>query len=346
MVCLIFVGVFIVASSSWSEGIKEGLGGSYYLHKHLIFLFIGIVVACIAYLLPTKFIKKFSGLLWLVSILLCLLLFTKLAKSVNGSARWLQIPGLPFLFMPADLLKYSSILFLANLLTIFRQNGKKEGFFPIIFVIGMSVGVVIIRDFSSATVIALSLLSMFFVSGISFMEFLSITAVSSVGFYGMLMKFSYRVERLLSFRDPFDDIADTDWQLANSLYALGMGSLTGVGYFKSRQKFSYLPESYNDFIFAIFGEEFGFIGVFLVILLFLILVFRGLQIANYNNKFYEKNLAIGITSSIGIQAFFNMGVASGVLPVTGITLPYISYGGTALVLVLGISGLLLKLSRS
>lgn len=346
LLSLLLVGVFIVASSSWSEGIKEGESGSYYLIKHLRFMVLGGGVCFLGFLLPSKFIKRLSGIFWLFSLFLCLLLFTNLAKSVNGSARWLAVPGVNFQFMPADVLKYSSILFLGNLLEMFRKNGKKEGFIPILLVITISVGVVIVRDFSSASVIGFSLMVMFFVSGIKFSEFILMAGGGMAGFYLMLMKYAYRVERLMSFTNPFDDIADTDWQLANSLYALGMGSITGVGYFNSRQKFSYLPESYNDFIFAIFGEEFGFIGVCLVIALFIIFVSRGLRAAQKSSNFYEKNLAVGITSSIGIQAFFNMGVASGILPVTGITLPFISYGGTALILAMGVSGILLKISRS
>lgn len=345
IVILLTIGVFMVASSSWSEGIQEGLGGSHFLKRHFVFLGIGFFAGVVGFLFPKNAIRKLSFVLWIVSMAMCMLLFTGLAKSVNGSARWLEIPGIGFSFMPSDILKYTSLFYVANLLTIYRSRGKREGFWIILGVIAASVAIIILRDFSSAAVIGIALVSMFFVAGISGTELITMGGLGAAGFFFMIKAFAYRMERLMSFRDPFDDIADTDWQLANSLYALGMGSITGVGYFQSRQKYSYVPESYNDFIFAILGEEFGFLGTSFVVLLFIVFVTCGLLVAHRKQNFYDKVLVTGIVTSIGVQAFFNMGVASGILPVTGITLPYISYGGTALVLVMGMSGVLLDLAR-
>ena len=344
IVLLLVMGVFMVASSSWAAGMQDGNAGTYYLKRHLLYLALGIGAAFVGYILPVKFYRKVALPLWVVSILLCGLVAAGFGVTINGATRWLQVPGTGFRFMPSDLLKYTSIFYVAHLCVLHRKNHRKKGFLAIMCVIGVSVIVVAKEDFSSASVIGLSLFSTFFISGIRFHEFVAVLGAGALGFFLFAIRVPYRMKRLTSFLDPFDDIPNTDWQLANSLYALGMGSITGVGYFQSNQKFNNLPEAYNDFIFAIIGEELGLIGTFSVIALFAFFVYRGFQVAVVQEGLYEKLLASGIFVSIGFQAFFNMGVAAGILPVTGLTLPFISYGGTALILVMGMSGILLRLS--
>lgn len=344
IILLLIIGLFMVASSSWAEGLKEFGDGTYYFKRHVVFLILGVIACIVGYGMPIKTLRKLAMPLWVLSMLLCLALFTGLGVTINGATRWLAIPKTNFQFMPSDLLKYTSIFFVAHLCTIHRKGRKRQGFLPILFVIGASAGIVVIEDFSSASVITISLMSMFFISGMSFSELFAILSMGAIGIYGFVLRVPYRMKRLTSFKDPFDDIANTDWQLANSLYSIGIGSVTGVGYFKAYQTFNRLPEAYNDFIFAIIGQEFGLIGTSVVILLFVVFITRGFQTIRRQRKFYEKLVATGIVVSIGFQAFFNMGVAVGLLPVTGLTLPFISYGGTALVLVMGMSGILLRLS--
>lgn len=344
IILLLIIGLFMVASSSWAEGLKEFGDGTYYFKRHVVFLILGVIACIVGYGMPIKTLRKLAMPLWVLSMLLCLALFTGLGVTVNGATRWLAIPKTNFQFMPSDLLKYTSIFFVAHLCTIHRKGRKRHGFLPILFVIGASAGIVVIEDFSSASVITISLMSMFFISGMSFSELFAILSMGAIGIYGFVLRVPYRMKRLISFKDPFDDIANTDWQLANSLYSIGIGSVTGVGYFKAYQTFNRLPEAYNDFIFAIIGQEFGLIGTSVVILLFIVFITRGFQTIRRQRKFYEKIVATGIVVSIGFQVFFNMGVAVGLLPVTGLTLPFISYGGTALVLVMGMSGILLRLS--
>lgn len=344
IVMLLIIGVFMVASSSWGEGLKEFGDGSYYFKRHIVFLVIGIIACIVGYGMPLKILRKLAMPLWVFSMILCLALFTGMGVTVNGATRWLAIPKTNFQFMPSDLLKYTSIFFVAHLCTIHRKKGRRQGFLPILFVIGASAGIVVIEDFSSASVITISLMSMFFISGMSLSELIAILSLGAMGIYGFVLRVPYRMKRLTSFLDPFDDIANTDWQLANSLYSIGIGSITGVGYFNAYRTFNRLPEAYNDFIFAVIGQEFGLIGSAVVILLFAVFIARGFQTVRMQRKFYEKLVATGIVVSIGFQAFFNMGVAVGLLPVTGLTLPFISYGGTALILVMGMSGILLRLS--
>ncbi|MDD7363134.1 MAG: putative peptidoglycan glycosyltransferase FtsW [Peptoniphilus sp.] len=341
---LLTVGVFMVASSSWTSGLADHGDGSFYLKRHILFLAFGFAAMAAGYLVPLDALRKAAFPLWLLSMGLCLLLYTRFGVTVKGATRWLAIPGTSFQFMPSDLLKYTSIFYVAHLCAVHRNGRRRRGFLPIVAVIGLSVVVVMKEDFSTASVITISLMGMFFISGMTLAEFLSIVGLGVATMYGFVLRVPYRLKRLTSFVDPFDDIANTDWQLANSLYSIGIGSVTGVGYFNFHQSFNRLPEAYNDFIFAVIGQELGLIGTTFVIVLFAIFIFRGFQTAIMQEKLYEKLVATGIFLSIGFQAFFNMGVATGLLPVTGITLPFISYGGTALVLAMGMSGILLRLS--
>lgn len=345
IVSLLVIGVFMVASSSFTTGLAEHGDGTYFFKRHLIFLVIGIVASGVGYVVPLKTFQRFAFPAWAMSMVLCAALNTSLGVNVNGATRWLLIPGTHIQFMPSDLLKYASIFYTANLCVLHRGKRRKGGFLPIVTVIGLSVVIVMKEDFSSAMVIAISLLGMFFISGMSFAELVSILSMGLAVMYFFVFRVPYRMKRLTSFLNPFDDIANTDWQLANSLYALGTGSVKGIGYFRSHEVFNRLPEAYNDFIFAVIGEEFGFAGTTIVIGLFVLFIQRGFSTALKQKDLYEKLIATGIFLSIGFQAFFNMGVAAGILPVTGLTLPYISFGGTALVLVMGMSGILLRLSR-
>ncbi|MDY3118611.1 MAG: putative peptidoglycan glycosyltransferase FtsW [Peptoniphilus sp.] len=345
IVLLLVVGVFMVASSSFTSGLADHGDGTYYLKRHLIFLVVGVCVAGFGYAVPLKTFQRLALPAWIFSLLLCAALYTKFGVNVNGATRWLLIPGTHIQFMPSDILKYASIFYTANLCVRHRGKRKQGGFIPILIVIGLSVVIVMKEDFSSAMVIAISLLGMFFISGMRFSEFLSILSIGLVVMYVFVFRVPYRMKRLTSFIHPFDDIANTDWQLANSLYSIGTGSIKGIGYFRSYEVFNRLPEAYNDFIFAVIGEEFGFVGTSVVIGLFAIFIQRGFLTVLKQRTLYEKLIATGIFLSIGFQAFFNMGVAVGLLPVTGLTLPYVSFGGTALILAMGMSGILLRLSR-
>ncbi len=344
IIVLCIIGVFLVGSSSWPESIKDGGNGYTYLKRHLVFFIMGLVVMGIAYRFPISVIRKMSGMLWVISFGFCLLLFTSLAVSAYGSARWLRIPGIGIQFMPSDLFKHASVIFFAHLIAL-NYGKRNRKFILLLIVLAMSVGIVVIRDFSTAAVIGVSMVAMLFIAGMNLLEGLIIMSGGIAGAAAMIKLYPYRVTRLMSFWDPFDDIANTDWQLSNSLYAFGLGGIKGVGFLQSRQRFSYIPEAYNDFIFAVLGEEFGLIGTVIVAFLFLVVVFRGYQIASEQQDIFRKLLAIGITTSIGVQAFFNIGVTIGNFPVTGITLPFISYGGTSLILSLGMSGILLQLSK-
>ena len=212
IVLLLIIGVFMVASSSFTAGLAEYGKGTHFLERHIIFLLIGMVAAGVGYVLPLKVFQRLAFPMWALSMVLCAALYTRLGVNVNGATRWLAIPGTKIQFMPADILKK-----------------KKGGFLPIVIVIGLSVGIVMNEDFSSAMVIAISLLGMFFISGMNFTEFVSILTMGIAFMYVFVFRVPYRMKRLTSFINPFDDIGNTDWQLAHSLYAIGTGSVTGIG---------------------------------------------------------------------------------------------------------------------
>lgn len=347
IVLLLIVGVLFVASASSYEGLAKMGNNLHFIKRHLVFLLTGLCFFVLASRMSIDFIRRMSLPFFVLSVFLCALLYTPLGVSHYNSVRWLKIPLVGFEFMPSDLLKYASIFYLSDYLVKNRRTTRKfKTFAVIIGIIGLSTGLVILRDFSTGMVIGLSLLSLFFVLGMEPYQY----ALSGLGggalAFLMIRMMPYRMERMMSFIDPFDDIQDTDWQLANSLFAHGIGGFWGVGYLNSRLKQGYLPMSYNDFIFPIIGEEWGFLGTTFVVLLYFIFTLSGLQVASRCKNLYEQLIATGITVCISIQAFFNMGVTIGILPVTGLTLPFISYGGTSLWVCLVAAGILLGRSKN
>ena len=213
---------------------------------------------------------------------------------------------------------------------------------------GFSIVPIMIKDFSTAIVIGIALFAMFTSAGMTKKEFL-IMLLMGLGLVVLILMgpgSKYRRERIMGLiASDQGDVSDELYQITQSLYAIALGGYTGSGFFQSKQKYANLPEAHTDFIFSVICEEFGFVGALVLIILYLILIYRGFKIATQTDDLFYKFTAIGITTYIGIQAFFNIGVTCKILPVTGITLPFISYGGTALVMSMVAVGLLLKISK-
>lgn len=346
LILLLSVGVLMVTSASWPEGIKMFKDGFHYTKLQVVYIILGCVLMYISSKVPIRAYKNLSFIMFLISFGLVMLLYTGAGREHYGQVRWLNIPIINREFMPSDLIKFTSIFYLARFLDENMSALKKANTFVIILLIfAMSVVPIILKDFSTSIVVAASLLSVFFIMGISLYQWLTMGIAGWLGVKFLLIDVPYRYERLTAFIDPFDDLSDSDFQLAHSLYAIGMGSFSGVGPFQSRQKYTYIPKAHNDFIFSIIGEEFGFVGGLFVMLLFMFFVYRGYYIAINARTRYEKLVAVGITTSIGLQAFFNIGVTMGILPVTGITLPFISYGGTSIMITLIAVGVLFGISK-
>ncbi|MFR8927191.1 FtsW/RodA/SpoVE family cell cycle protein [Peptoniphilus senegalensis] len=349
MILLIVIGLIAVTSASFPTAKKYNLNSFHYLIRQGVFLILGIISMIFIIRVPRGVIYKNITWLFILSVILILLLWTPLGYNKNGQSRWLDFKVIPLKFQPSDLLKLTSIVFLSKYLSrnIYTLREPKT-FLIAVAIIGISVGPIMIKDFSTAVVIGVALSSILLAAGIDKKQFLFLLVLGIILIYIILKdpENKFRIQRILGFVSDSTNYQTSDkYQARQSLYAFALGGYSGVGLFRSRQKYTNLPEAYTDFIFSVLAEEFGFIGTFIIILLFIIYIYRGYMIAFKATNYFDKFTAIGITSYIGIQAFFNMGVCAKLLPVTGITLPFISYGGTALVMAIASTAVLLKISK-
>lgn len=345
-IALCTIGALLVFSASWPTAILKYENGYYFITKHVKFLVISILAMFFAIKIPYQFYKKMALPIFLLGIVLNLLLFTSLGDDRYGSTRWLDLKIIPS-FMPSDILKIAAIIFVSYICSRLGRNAARgKGLILNVLIIGFSVGLVLIRDMGSAVVIAIAMGAILIVSGIKIINMILLLGLSGGALYYLLKleRFAYRMDRIAGFWDPFSDTNDLTYQLVNSLYALAMGGLTGVGLGKGIQKFSYIPHVYNDFIFAVMGEEFGLIGGSLLVILYFLFIWRGYIIAYRTKDAFGKYLAVGLTTLIGAQAFIHIMVNIGMAPVTGITLPFISYGGTSLMITLYATGIILNIS--
>lgn len=347
VVLLLGIGLMMVFSSSYYFLISSNEHWSFYWLKDLRMILLGLVAMLLTAVIPYRFYRRFTPLILLVSLGLCVLVLTPVGTVVNGSRRWIYLTG-SVSIMPSEIAKIAVILFCAH--TMERMQGRmksfQKGLLPFLLVAGAFFVLVNKQpDLSSAVTIVGIVIVMAFVAGASIPQLTAIGFMGALGLAAAIKAAPYRMERWLVFLDPFKYAQQGGWQIIQSLFALGSGGLYGVGIGQSVQNKLYLPEPQNDFIFATIGEEFGFIGGVFVILLFLFLIYRGVKIAVTACDLYGTLIATGITAMIGIQVIINVGVATGSMPVTGIPLPFISYGGNATILLMAGVGILLNVSQ-
>lgn len=344
---LVFIGIIMVFSASWPVGMSEENDGYYFLKRQIVWSIIGFIGLFLAMNFDYKKLKKWAPYIFFLSIILGLLVFTPMGAEIKGARRWLDIG--PIRIMPSDAIKFGSILFFAKFLSNKREKigTVLQGTVPALIYIGLACGVIIEEDLGTGGTIAITMMAMFFVAGMNILHMVPLGVGAGGVFYLAINDpdSSYRLARMTAFLDPFADKLDTGWQLVQSLYSLGSGGVFGLGLGKSRQKFFYLSEAYNDFIFAIIGEELGFLGTVIVILLFLIVIWRGIIIALKTEDLFGCFLAAGITALIAVQSLIHIAVVTSSMPTTGITLPFVSYGGTSLVMFMTLVGILLNISR-
>ena len=222
----------------------------------------------------------------------------------------------------------------------------KQGVFPILGITLLIFFLIMLQpDLGTGVILVMSIISLLFIAGVNMKFFLGIGILGIIGITILIIIAPYRMDRITSFIDPWKDPLGTGFQIIQSLYAIGPGGLFGYGFLNSRQKHFYLPEPQTDFIFSIISEEFGFIGILIVSILFLIIIYSGFKIARHSNDLFGKYLAFGITFQIAFQAILNLMVVVGLIPVTGVTLPFLSYGGSSLLITLCSIGILLNISR-
>jgi cell division protein FtsW len=341
-------GLVMVFSSSLKEGIalKDPL---YYLKRQVLWTVLSMT-ACAGFIFiePRALERAKKTLLWTIIIMLVLLL---LPRSITGdivhpSRRWFRMLSLGF--QPSEFAKFALVLYLASILSK-KGEGIRDfyrGFLPPFLVIcAFSLLVFLQPDFSTAILIFFVGILIFYVAGLRALSIASLAAVSIPALYLMISGRGYRAERILGYINPWIDPTDKGYQVIQSFKAFAYGGFTGVGLGRSVQKMKYLPIPHSDFIYAIVAEETGFFGAILVLILYLFFAYRGYMIAYSHRESYEFLLAFGITSAIVWGAIFNIAVVTGLLPSTGITLPFISYGGSSLLSNSIMAGILLNLSR-
>ena len=353
--CLIGIGILMVYSASHLLSSRHYDGYSYrYLQIHIIACGIGLVGMFFSSHLPYRFYARFANLFLILSFIGLLLVFVPgLGASVQGAEggrfkRWINV-GLPINFQPVEFAKIALVIHVANFISRNPERVKSffNGVLPNLLIVGAAFGLVYIQpDFGSAFLLALTVCIVLFVGGMRIWQVLTLAGASS-GILGLLIvRDSYKLKRLMDYLAMLKSPDATNYQLTRSLDALESGGLLGLGIDSSLQKISRLPYPHTDFIFAVLGEEFGFIGAVTVTFIFMLFLWRGLRIARNANDLFASLLATGITTLIGLQAFINIGVVIGLLPTKGITLPFISYGGSSIVLSLVSVGILLNVSRS
>jgi cell division protein FtsW len=343
---LVIIGIIMVFSSSYYYALARRGDAYYFVVRNIAWAAIGFVGMFVTSQINYRIYKKLAPLLFIVSIVLLGLVFTPLGVTINYATRWIGVGKITI--MPGEIAKVCAIIFTAYFLD--RNPSKIKSLFrgviPLLLVVGTYFTLIILQpNLSTAITVSTIIIAMMFVAGMKYSHFFGIGLLGVIGIVAMIVVEPYRLKRLTSFLDPFADPMDTGYQVIQSLLALGSGGLFGVGLGKSIQKTLYLPEPQNDFIFAIIGEELGFIGCSVLIILFIILIWRGIHIAMNAPDLFGSLLASGVTAMIAIQVVINIAVATSSMPPTGIALPFISWGGNSLAIFMASIGILLNISK-
>lgn len=345
---LFCIGLVMVASASM--GVAEAQFGHpfYFFMRHAIYLVLGLMVGAFACRVPVASWQRMSWLLLFTAfVLLVIVLIPGLGRRVNGSMRWIGLG--PMTLQPSEFAKFAVVAYISAYL-LRRQDEVRSswsGFIKPMAVVGIAVLLLLLEpDFGASVVTVSAVLGMLFLAGTPLLQFAVLLATAiSMGVLAVIFE-PYRMKRMLSFTDPWADQFNSGYQLAQSLIAFGRGEWTGVGLGKSVQKLFYLPEAHTDFVFAVYAEEFGLIGVLLVIGLFCLLVRSAVRIgqsAELRGEVYGAYLAYGIAFLIAVQSLVNIGVNMGLFPTKGLTLPLVSYGGSSLLVVFLMLGVLLRI---
>ena len=349
---LLTIGVVMVLSASFARAYYDptnstGGNATYYFVRQALFALcgVGVMFACSRF--PMSFYRQISGIVMLVSLaLLALVLVPGIGEKVNGARRWINLKFTTF--QPSEITKIAVIMWFAVLICKNKDGLRdfKHGLLPFIILLGIICGLLVLEPHMSAIIIILAIgLVMLFLGGLPLYWFigggLAAGTLLGVGY----AIFPYVRDRFAAWLNPFADASDTGWQIVQSLYAIGSGGMLGLGLGNSRQKYLYLPEEHNDFIFSVYCEELGFIGAMLLLALFALLIIRGFWLSMHVRDRYSALVGAGITTHLAMQVLLNVAVCTNSIPCTGISLPLFSYGGTALLLQMAELGIILSLSR-
>lgn len=341
----IFGLIMIYSSSTVWASFKYNNPYKYVINQG-IFLVIGIILMICISKIDYHIYEKYSNKILLFCLfLLILVLIPGIGTVRNGSRSWFGIAS--FGIQPSEFTKLGLIIFTSKYLVNNNMKSFKKGLLPILIIVFIVFALIMLQpDFGTGTIIVMSIMGLLFIGGMN-IGFISKSAIIGiVGIIILILIAPYRLQRILSFLDPWSDPLGSGFQIIQSLYAIGPGGLLGMGFGNSIQKHFYLPEPQTDFIFSIISEEFGFMGVFVISSLFLTLIISGFMISKKQIDLFGKYLSYGITFQIAFQAILNLMVVVGLIPVTGVTLPFLSYGGSSLLITLCSIGIILNISRN
>lgn len=357
IIILLCAGIVMVASASSYYALSNYNNSNYFLVRQLFFGIIGFIFMIIISNIDYKRYKKWGYLFYIICLVLLVLVLTPLGQTRNGAKRWLGFGAL--VFQPSEIMKIGLVIGMSTYLSLnYKKLTSFKGYIIPILMLFLVVIVMFMQKHLSGTIVMfVAACSIIFVSGIKVKARYIIAGIIAAA--AMLAVFifmpsgdstessgSFRLDRIVSFLNPEEDIKGGNWQAAQSLYAIGSGGIFGRGLGQSRQKYLWLPEAQNDFIFSVLGEELGLVGTVTVLALFSFFIYRGYRIAITARDMYGSLLATGITSAFALQILVNIAVVTCTVPVTGMPLPFFSYGGTALFINLCAMGILLNISRT
>ena len=342
---LLCYGLIMVFSASNATAHYQYNDAYYFIKRQFAWALIGLGIMFVVSRISYKTIYKYSFHLMIITIGLLLLVLVA-GTTVNGAKRWLGFGAISF--QPSEVAKFAIIVFLSRSVSANKEALKTfvQGFLPYILIIGaLALLVVLEPHLSGAIVITLVGFVILYAAGAKTSHFFAVGVPASVLAVIAMRMADYRWERVTTFMDPFKDVSDSGFQIVQSLYAIGSGGFFGLGLGQSRQKHLFLPEPQNDFIFSVICEELGFIGAALVVVLFVLLIWKGLKIASNAPDNFSRLLVTGIMGLIAVQVIINIAVVTSSIPNTGMPLPFFSYGGTSLVFILAEMGVVLSVSR-
>jgi cell division protein FtsW len=345
---LVFLGLLVVYSSSYAIGVLSYNNANYFVLRQALWAVIGIGLLILLMRMDYRWLRSLSPLLMLAAIAgLIAVLVPGIGLEVNGAQRWIRLGPLPPA-QPSEFAKLAMIIYVAAWLASKKTavNSFALGFLPFVTMVGLVAGLILLEpDTGTAVVLVLVTVTLFFIAGASLTHLAALMGIGGVTAAVLVMTAPYRADRLFAFFNAEQDPSGLGFQTIQLLIALGSGGVDGLGLGASRQKFFYIPGAHTDGVFAIIGEELGFIGAIGVILLFAVLVYRGFRVVMRSRDEFGALLATGIVCWIAYQALINVGGVSRAIPLTGIPMPFLSYGGSALATLLAAVGILLSISR-
>ena len=348
IIILSLFGILMIYSSSYIWAEYKFNDSFKYLKLQSLFFFIGLLFLYITSKIDyKKYYKKTNILLFICFILLLLVLIPGVGSIRNGSRSWFNVG--PFSLQPSEFMKLSLIIFVSKYLSNNEKEIRniKEGVLPILLISFIIFILIMLEpDLGSGAILIMTVIGLLYMSSINMSFFIKTGILGLIGLIFLIIIAPYRAKRIISFINPWSDPLGSGFQAIQSFYAIGPGGLFGQGLFNSIQKHFYLPEPQTDFIFSIISEEFGFLGIVIVSILFLFIIYRCILITLNCNDLFGKYIAFGITFQLSFQTILNLGVVTGLFPITGVTLPFLSYGGSSLLLTMISMGIILNISKN